>query len=435
LNSIIKFWKLLGPGLLYAGAAVGVSHLVQATKAGAVYGFALLGWVVLINVIKYPFFEVGPRYFAATGNSLVQGYAKLGKWAVGLFIMQTLSSMWIIQSAVVLVTAGLAKKVLGLDIEMFNLSLILFGLAIILLISGKYSLLSGFMKWMMIVLAISTVIALFFTITQVDFSITQWFPIVDLTNPLHLTFLVGLLGWMPAPLEVSVWHSVWSKLASDEEEQKYEIKEIDFTEKALHLDKIQKVKNSMLDFHIGYWGTMILAMIFLALGALVIFPSQIEISKSAVGFASQLISMYQVSMGSVLAWVVSVAALVTMISTTIGCLDAFPRVLEASVEALADKELSLKKRNLIYRVVLFVVALGALVILNQFLGNLKSLIQFATAVAFITTPLIAILNYKVINSNDVPDEFKFSKVSYITSWVGMISLLSFALYYVYNLFV
>ncbi len=31
--------KSLGPGLLWAGAAIGVSHLVQSTRAGAIYGF------------------------------------------------------------------------------------------------------------------------------------------------------------------------------------------------------------------------------------------------------------------------------------------------------------------------------------------------------------------------------------------------------------
>ena len=48
------FLKALGPGLLWAGAAVGVSHLVQSTRAGATYGFALLGIVLLANVFKYP---------------------------------------------------------------------------------------------------------------------------------------------------------------------------------------------------------------------------------------------------------------------------------------------------------------------------------------------------------------------------------------------
>ena len=61
----------LGPGLLFAGAAIGVSHLVQSTRAGATYGFALVWVVLLANLLKYPFFEFGPRYAAATGDSVL----------------------------------------------------------------------------------------------------------------------------------------------------------------------------------------------------------------------------------------------------------------------------------------------------------------------------------------------------------------------------
>ncbi len=34
-----KLLQSLGPGLLFAGAAIGVSHLVQSTRAGADFGF------------------------------------------------------------------------------------------------------------------------------------------------------------------------------------------------------------------------------------------------------------------------------------------------------------------------------------------------------------------------------------------------------------
>ena len=34
--------KSIGPGLLYPGAAVGVSHLVQSTRAGAKYGLIMI---------------------------------------------------------------------------------------------------------------------------------------------------------------------------------------------------------------------------------------------------------------------------------------------------------------------------------------------------------------------------------------------------------
>lgn len=60
------FFKALGPGIIFAGTSVGVSHIVHSTRAGANYGFTLLGLVVLINILKYPFFEFGPRYVTAT---------------------------------------------------------------------------------------------------------------------------------------------------------------------------------------------------------------------------------------------------------------------------------------------------------------------------------------------------------------------------------
>ena len=42
--------KSLGPGLLFAAAAVGVSHLVQSTRAGADFGFGLLWALLLANL-------------------------------------------------------------------------------------------------------------------------------------------------------------------------------------------------------------------------------------------------------------------------------------------------------------------------------------------------------------------------------------------------
>ena len=38
----------LGPGLLFAGAAIGVSHLVQSTRSGADFGFGLI-WTVILT--------------------------------------------------------------------------------------------------------------------------------------------------------------------------------------------------------------------------------------------------------------------------------------------------------------------------------------------------------------------------------------------------
>ena len=65
-NRIINQLKSLGPGLLWAGAAIGVSHIVQSTRAGANFGFYLAAILIFSHFIKYPFFEFGPRYASAT---------------------------------------------------------------------------------------------------------------------------------------------------------------------------------------------------------------------------------------------------------------------------------------------------------------------------------------------------------------------------------
>ena len=82
-----------GPGLLWAATAIGVSHLVQSTRAGASAGFALAGVILIALVLKYPFFEYGPRYAAATGRSLIEGYARIGRWALWLYLAITVSTM------------------------------------------------------------------------------------------------------------------------------------------------------------------------------------------------------------------------------------------------------------------------------------------------------------------------------------------------------
>lgn len=54
--NVRRLMLTLGPGILFASTAIGTSHLVQATRAGADYGFALLWAILAAHVAKYPFF-------------------------------------------------------------------------------------------------------------------------------------------------------------------------------------------------------------------------------------------------------------------------------------------------------------------------------------------------------------------------------------------
>ena len=55
---------------LFAGAAVGVSHLVQSTRAGASYGFALIFFVVLANAMAWLIQYLSAKLGVTTGESL-----------------------------------------------------------------------------------------------------------------------------------------------------------------------------------------------------------------------------------------------------------------------------------------------------------------------------------------------------------------------------
>ena len=257
--------KSLGPGLLFAGAAVGVSHLVYSTKGGAMYGFGLLWLVLMANIFKYHFFEFGPRYTAASGESLLKGYQRLGNWLLVLFVLVTLTTMFTIQAAVTIVTASLASYLFGgITTNLMLWVLILLLICSGILAIGRYSILDKLMKIIIISLTIITLITVIiaFGNKTEPISFMQTFP-ADVAG---ITFVIAFMGWMPAPLDLSVWHSLWVMEKRKDED--------DFT-----------VKKSLFDFNVGYIGTTVLAIFFLSLGALVMYGSGEEFSPKGGEFA------------------------------------------------------------------------------------------------------------------------------------------------------
>ena len=65
----IKLSKL-GPGLLFAGAAIGVSHLVQSTRAGADFGWGLVWALLLINLFLHKLAKTLLLYETLTGDEI-----------------------------------------------------------------------------------------------------------------------------------------------------------------------------------------------------------------------------------------------------------------------------------------------------------------------------------------------------------------------------
>lgn len=403
---IISIIKNLGPGLLYAGAAVGVSHLVQSTRAGASYGFGLVGVLILANILKYPFFEFAPRYAASTGKSLVYGYKKIGNWALILYALLTISTMFIITGAISMVTAGLLGSLLNLTLDIKWVSMGIMILILLFLIIGRFRLLEQGMKYIILVLTVTTIFAVAFSFKS-ELAGNYHF---DWTNAIDIAFLIAFVGWMPAPIDISVWHSSWTEAKYESNREKSD------------------VRGALRDFNIGYIGTAFLAIGFLSLGAFVMYGSGQEFSGKGVVFAGQLVSMYTSSLGSWAYYVIGIATFTTMLSTSITVLDAYPRVLEPTFSLLlSSKKLNNTAQNKNYLIWMVVLVLGSWGLVIWFGKSMKFMVDLATTISFVTAPLLAILNYWAVMSLNKEDQApKWLK---IYAWVGMIFLSLFSVFY------
>lgn len=407
-----NIFKIMGPGLLYAGAAIGVSHLVQSTKAGALFNYDLIWILIVANILKYPFFEYGPRYANATGKSLVDGYAKVGKWAVVLFALLSFGSMFILQAAVTVVTVSLMANIFNFTISIALLSVIVLVISAIILIVGKYSILDKFIKFIIILLSLSTIMAVFAALGVDKIIDPQSLRNFEWSRNADIFFLIAFVGWMPAPIDVSVWSSLWGIAKSEE------------------LGYRPKLKDVLLEFRIGYISTAILAIVFVVLGALIMYGTGETFSPKGTVFAGQLINMYTLSIGNWSYWIISIAALTTMLSTTITVLDAYPRVLTSIYKNICKKQSENKENNLTVYWILLIIA-GTSVIIVFLAKSMAHMVNFATTLSFITAPIIAWLNFKVVTDKHMPINARPGKLLRFISWVGIIFFVGFTVVYFY----
>jgi Mn2+/Fe2+ NRAMP family transporter len=398
----------IGPGLLLAGAAVGVSHLVQSTRAGADYGLLLLPVVLLACLLKYPFLEFGPRYAAATGENLVEGYRRVGRWALALFALVTAGTMFIVLAVVTLVTAGLAALVLGLDLPPLQLSIGILLACLLLLALGNYRGLDLAMKLLISALAISTLAAVVLAAgNQPDWSgISGIEQAPRLWTAPGIAFLLALVGWMPIPIEVAVWHSLWSQ------------------QRARQTGQRASLRNALIDFRLGYIGATVLGCAFVLLGALLMYASGLRFADSAVAFSAQLVDLYASNLGEWSRPVIAVAALSTMFSTTLAVADGYPRVVAAlfhvARHGIAPRGAASEPSRLSYLLAVVIVCLGAILVLYQAGAQFTRLIDFATTLSFVAAPLLAWITLRAVTGAHVPAAARPQGSLLVLAWISLV---------------
>lgn len=399
--------KAIGPGILMAGAAIGGSHLVSSTQAGARFGWALLGLLLLVNLFKYPFFLYGERYTAATGETILHGFRRMGKGYLLAFFCLNLVNAFLNIAGVAMITASLSLNlgVRGLGIPLAELSLIVAAICAMIIIIGHYRTLDGIAKVVIFTLAVTTLAAVIAAAVQPVQQVAG-FTADSPWNLAALGFVILFMGWMPAPIDVAVWPSLWMPARERQTGHRASMRE------------------AMIDFHIGYIATVVLAVFFLALGALVIHGSGREFSMSSAAFASQLVDLYTESIGQWSYWIIAIAAFTAMFSTTLTCIDGWPRSLATCTMLLRDREQRPFFRRL--HIIWILASVTATYVITRFLlQSLGQMLEVAMVISFLTSPVFAYIHFKVIRAPWVDARYRPGIILRLLSWGGLAFFVAF----------
>lgn len=408
MNSNTSTWqrrlRAMGPGIMMASAAVGGSHIIASTQAGALYGWQLALIIVLANLFKYPFFRFGPQYTLETGKSLIQGYAEKNRFYLWLFFVLNLFATVINTAAVAMLCAAILNFVLPVKADVNTLSIIVLATSVLMLLVGPYRLVDNLSKIIMVSLTITTVAAVAIAANkgaamQPDFiEPNPW-------NLATLGFIVALMGWMPAPIEISAINSLWVTAKRNLETVSYE--------------------DGIFDFNVGYISTAILAIVFLALGVLVQYGSGTELKMAGGAYIGQLIDMYAKTIGEWSRWLVAFIAFSCMYGTTLTVIDGYSR---SNMESLRLITRSEKSSNRILAMWIIAAALSGMGVILFFKGAVMAMLKFAMIASFVSAPLFAYLNLTLVRKGT----HRLQSWLLMLAFVGLLYLSGFALLFIVN---
>jgi Mn2+/Fe2+ NRAMP family transporter len=389
-----------------AGMAMGVSHLVQSTRAGAGFGFQLVGLVIAVHLAKYPFFEYGHRYAAATGESLLHGYLRLGRGALIAYFLINLVTSVIGIAAIVFVTTALAQNLFQIGPDPTVWSALLIAAAITLVIIGRFRGLALVIKIMVLVMVAATVLALAAAVWHGPVA-PESYQGPSPWQAAHLGFLIALMGWMPNAIEVSVYQSLWVVARDTANGRRVSL------------------ADTLLDFNLSYGLTALMAVAFVSLGALVMYGSGEVFASSSADFASQFVGLYAQTLGEWSRPVVAVVALFAMLSTSLTAIDASPRSLAVAQSLLRRRTPPSWER--LHAVWMIGVGLAALLIIYAFRSRFTQFIDLVTMIAFLAAPVFAYLNMRVIASPHVPEDSRPGPATRVLAVAGLVFLIGFGL--------
>ena len=224
-------------------------------------------------------------------------------------------------------------------------------------------------------------------------------------NLASLAFIVALVGWMPAPIEIAAINSLWVSAKSRTTKM--------------------SVRDVVFDFNVGYITSGLLALVFVALGFFVQFGTGVEVAQQGGKYIPQLMSMYAQAIGQWAVPMMAFIAFATMFGTTISVVDGYARACAESIRLLRNHT-QLSQRAVLWWITgITLIALAIMLWMN---AELAAMLRFSMISAFVTAPVFAWLNYSLVRKNSGT-----SGMLHALAMIGIVFLSAFTLLFLVNL--
>lgn len=404
----VRLLAQLGPGLIWAMLAIGQTHIILATYAGAKFGFSLLWVILLAHLFTYPVFEYGPRYSMATGKSLIDAYLQVrrGKTLLMVYFGILLATIpFLTTASLVSVSASILSA--GAPQISFNGWCVIIAVGTLTLVfAGRYKGLELACMLMSAALLVGTVAAFCYELPgPAQVASGAVVPIIPAGS---LITLVALMR-MPTDASASILHSLWALKKRDAWIEK---------------DGVQAgLKKSLLDLRIGFTFSLLIAAIFVSVGATVLHPRGVDLE--GLDLAMKLSQIYTETVGPWTFPLFLAVAFFTVWGSYYAFTDGAPRLAEGLLNGFLGREEAseLSVFRIVYTIV---IVLGGLLLATTF-HEPVFLVILAVSAGLIAYPIIYILNIYAV-TRLVDKEFRPSRLNVTLALLGVVySLVGFTL--------
>jgi len=328
--------------------------------------------------------------------------------------------MFAVTGAVGAVSAGLLSTFFDFGLSDGLLTGVVILVTLIALLTGGYRGLDRIIKIISVTLLVTAVVAFFAVLGKGPQVPSVNFVAPPLLEGAGLTLFIGLIGWMPTGIEASVMNSIWI-LKNNETAD------------------IKPTKRQVLfDFNLGYWFTVVTAIIFLIIGAYTIYGTGEQLGGGTTEFSKNLLHTISDNLGSWAFPIIAVAAFGTIYGTLITVLDAFSRCVTQGLRALMfdvitdDAEQSSFTKK-IFPIVLIIQSIGGFALFYFSTPSMITMLEWATIISFLIAPILGILNLRVILKLQKETDHQVPKYLLYLAYIGLVAMVGFTIYYLMNI--